>query len=109
MKATLKAFAVLFALSSAPVYAQNYVIDVSGIVCQFCSLGVAKKVSKLPFIDQSKFDKGVKVDIHNQRVTIAVKNDLDQAALYTAIKDGGYHPIETYTVLADGSHEVYVP
>lgn len=88
-----------------PVLAKNYVVHVNGIVCGFCSLGVAKKVSALPFIDQNRYDKGVDVAIENQLVTIAVKEDaaLDQVALFAAIEDAGYNPVEIWQINDEGA------
>ena len=92
---TLSAMALLYALLTTPALAQNYVVEVHGIVCEFCAFGVAKKVRKLSFIDASQFDHGVKVDIKNQQVFVAVREDatLDQKALFDAIESGGYNPI----------------
>ncbi len=75
------------------------VIVVHGIVCSFCSQGVTKKLSKLSFIDSSKYTKGVRVDIENQRVTIAVKVDVkvDYGQIFASIKSGGYEPVSAYT------------
>ncbi len=98
---------LVFALWVTPALAQDYVINVNGIVCEFCSLGVAKKVSKLPFIDRSKYNDGVAVDISNQNVTIAVKGDaqLDQDQLFAAIEAGGYNPVTIWRV-SDGGERV---
>ena len=91
-------------LLSAPVLASDYVVHVHGLVCSFCAHGVAKKVFKLPFIDQSKYTKGVKVEIENQKLTIAVSpdRDLDIPALFEAITSGGYDPVDIWTVTAAG-------
>lgn len=74
------------------------VIIVHGIVCSFCSQGVIRNLSKLSFIDKSKYTKGVKVEIEVQKVTIAItpgkKLNLDQVS--QSILDGGYEPIEAY-------------
>ncbi len=104
-KYVLGSLLLTVALSSPmSVLAKDYVVHVNGIVCGFCSLGVAKKVSVLPFIDQSRYDKGVDVAIENQLVTVAVKEDaaLDQQALFAAIEDGGYNPVEIWQVGDDG-------
>lgn len=98
---------ILFAalmLLSVPAVASDYVIEVHGIVCSFCSQGVTKKVAKLPFIDSSKYTKGVHVEIEKQKVTIAVKPDheLDIEALFDAIRSGGYDPVEVRTVTPSG-------
>ena len=90
------AIALLYALLSTPLLAQNYEVNVNGIVCEFCAYGVGKKIRKLPFIDPSQYDEGVKVDIENQRVFVAVREDalLDKPALFKAIESGGYDPID---------------
>lgn len=103
--------ALLTLFVSAPTFAGDYVVNVNGIVCEFCSLGVTKKVSKLPFIDRTKYDKGVKVEIQNQMVTIAVKDGskLDVDALFSAIESGGYNPVKVFELEADGSLTAYQP
>ena len=103
---------VLFALVfTAPVLAQNYVVDVHGIVCEFCSFGVAKKVKKLDFIDRTAYKKGVKVDIENQAVYLGVRDDaeIDQQALFGAIESGGYKPIKLWRLNDAGEREEVSP
>ena len=87
-----------------PAYASDYVIHVHGIVCSFCAQGVTKNISKLSFIDKSKYTKGVKVEIEDQKVTIAVKpeRNIDVPALFEAIKSGGYDPVDIWTVTSSG-------
>lgn len=96
---------------SLPAFAQDYVIEVNGIVCEFCSIGVTKKIAKLPFIDRSKYTDGVSVEVENQMVTIAVKEGatLDQDALFKAIESGGYDPVEIFIVSEDGERVAYQP
>ena len=96
--------ALIAVLLATPVLASDYVINVHGIVCSFCAQGLTKKVSKLPFIDKSKYTKGVKVEIESQQVTIAVKSDdkLDVGTLFKAIESGGYEPIDIWTVNENG-------
>lgn len=79
------------------------VIIVHGIVCSFCSQGVTRNLSKLSFIDSSKYTKGVKVEIENQKVTIAIKPEeqLDLPKVFKSIESGGYDPIEAYVNTAD--------
>jgi copper chaperone CopZ len=103
--------AIILALLSGPVLATDYVIHVHGIVCSFCAKGVTKKVSKLPFIDRSKYNKGVKVEIEDQKVTIAVLTDqsLDVDALYAAIISGGYDPVGVFSIGENGELEEYQP
>ena len=90
--------------SDVSVLPGEAVIIVHGIVCSFCSQGVTRNLSKLPFIDKSKYTKGVKVEIEDQKVTIAIKpNDsLDLAQVFESILKGGYEPVEAYVSDADG-------
>ena len=94
-----------------PAFAGDYVIHVNGIVCEFCSFGVTKKIAKLDFIDHSKYTNGVKVEIEDQMVTIAVLDGatLDIDALYDAIKSGGYDPVEIFVLTEDGERVAYQP
>lgn len=96
---------------AAPAMAKNYVVEVHGIVCQFCSFGVAKKLKKLDFIDPAEYKDGVKVDIEDQSVYFGVKEGvtLDQEALFKAIESGGYKPIKVWPLAADGSREEVSP
>ncbi len=111
MNKLILALALLSALLATPVSAKDYVVQVNGIVCGFCSLGVSKKISKLPFIDHSKYEKGVSVEIENQMVTIAVQPDaiLDKEALYAAIESGGYNPVEIFELTAEGTRKAILP
>ncbi|MGB5324162.1 MAG: hypothetical protein WBN40_01890 [Pseudomonadales bacterium] len=86
---------LLGAVLSVSVLATEYVVQVNGIVCEFCAFGVAKNIRKLDFIDSSRLQKGVRVDIENQQVFVAVKDgsELDEAVLFKAIVKGGYDPI----------------
>lgn len=74
----------------------NYIVSVHGMVCELCSYGVAKNIRKLPFIDATQADNGVKVDVEHQRIFISTLDNtpLDKAALFKAIESGGYKPIE---------------
>lgn len=102
---------VAAALLSVPAVAQDYVVSVNGIVCEFCSIGVRKKLSRLPFVDTSKYDDGVIVDIEHQRVTVAVKEGmpLERAALFDAIKSAGYNPVEIFQLAEDGELRPHTP
>lgn len=100
----LRCLVLLGALFSVPAMAKNYVVEVHGIVCQFCSYGVAKKVRKLDFIDPSQYKQGVRVAIEDQSVYLAVApgKALDKKALFEAIESGGYQPIRIWSLTDDG-------
>ncbi len=84
------------------------VFEVHGIVCSFCSKGVEKKLSKLPFIDRSKSRNGVFVEIEKQKVTAFIKpgHEVDVQASFEAIRSGGYDPIRVYNASANGETRV---
>ncbi|MFT5426751.1 MAG: hypothetical protein ACI9ZT_001697 [Gammaproteobacteria bacterium] len=136
----LSAFVLLISMGSIPVYSEHdgleghdheskskvdksvdaadvsvlpgeAVIIVHGIVCSFCSQGVMRNLSKLPFIDKSKYTKGVKVEIESQKVTIAIKADekFDLTQTFESILKGGYEPVEAYVRDADGHVTVQKP
>ena len=103
--------ALALTLLATPVLAQDYVVTVHGIVCSFCAQGVIKKVSKLPFVDRSMYTNGVKVEIEDQKVTVAVRDDsaIDTVSLFAAIESGGYDPIDVWTVSETGELTTYHP
>ncbi len=48
------------------------IVQVNGIVCSFCAFGTEKKLSKLDFLDKSRFGDGVLADITSHQVTLAL-------------------------------------
>ena len=85
------------------------VIQVSGIVCSFCSQGLQRKLSKLPFVDRSKYKDGIHVSIEDQLVTIALKPNLaaDIPLSYEKIRSGGYEPSKAWVADVDGNVAIY--
>ena len=85
------------------------IFRVHGIVCSFCSVGVRKKLSKLSFIDKSKYNNGIHVLIEKQLVIAAVKPDSypDIMSAYQAIKSGGYNPVKAILKNKDGEITFY--
>lgn len=85
------------------------VVRVSGVVCSFCSQGLQKKLSKLPFVDRSKYKKGIHVSIEDQLVTIALKPDLalDLALVYDKMRSGGYEPSKAWVANAEGDIAIF--
>ena len=73
------------------VYAQ-------GLCCPSCAIGVRKKVSGLPFVDQGRLEQGIELDPKTQIVTIALKpgSKVDPKALSQAIAEAGYEPVHLY-------------
>lgn len=68
---------------------------------------MSKKLSKLPFVDRSRFNKGVLMDAENQLVTLAVKPSatFDVVQLTDAVESGGYKVEQIFTLSADGQRE----
>ncbi|MBL4888867.1 MAG: hypothetical protein JKX97_02460 [Candidatus Lindowbacteria bacterium] len=87
---------------SVTVSPDQIVVQVNGVVCSFCAVGITKNASKLSFVDRSKYTKGVFTDIDNQRVTIAHTpgKQVDFKKIYKALRDGGYDPITIHLNLS---------
>jgi len=68
------------------------------MLCESCGLGVRKKLQKLKFVDTSKPQKGIVMDVKSQLVSITLKQGLsaDVEAIKKAIKGAGYDPIALY-------------
>ncbi len=81
----------------------SVVLYAKGLCCPSCAIGVRKKVSKLDFVDRSRFKQGVKLDTKTQLVTVAIAEakKADFNALSLAIEDAGYDPVRSYS-LEDG-------
>lgn len=97
------------ATSDIKVSPGEAIIIVHGIVCSFCSQGVARNLSKLVFVDKTKYNKGVKVEIEDQKVTIAIKANetLELEQVFKSILKGGYEPIEAYVSHAEGNVSIH--
>ncbi len=78
------------------------IVQVNGIVCSFCAYGAEKNLSKLEFLDDSKFGgDGVLIDIRSHRITLALRpeQNFDLAEVYKAITKGGYDPVSFHVSL----------
>lgn len=73
-------------------------IHTKGLHCASCSIGIRKKVSQLNFVNKKQFNKGVKLDIRNLLVVVAIKDiqSLDIKKVTQAITNAGYSPHEVY-------------
>lgn len=96
-------------LTDVQVNPNEAVLEVHGIVCSFCSKGVQNKLSKLPFVDTSKYIDGSHVEIEKQKVTVAIKPEAaaDVKAMYESVRSGGYDPAKAYVAGKDGSVTTY--
>lgn len=84
--------------SDVVVEPDQCVVQVKGVVCSFCAYGTEKNLSKLTFLNPSHFGNGVLMDIHANRITLALSpgEPLDLKGIHSAIKKGGYDPITVY-------------
>ena len=75
------------------------VLEISGLVCSFCAMGLQNKLSKLDHLDKSKYNKGIFIDVKHQYAIIAEsKNehvDLDKVVKLTT--EAGYDVKIIYT------------
>ena len=78
------------------------VIQVNGVVCSFCVYGAEKSLSKLDGLDRSEFGKGVLVDIHTQRITLAMTpgTEIPIEDIHRRIRKAGYDPVAVYLRIA---------
>ena len=88
--------------SDVVVQPDQCVVQVKGVVCSFCAYGTEKNLSKLTFLNPAHYGNGVLMDIHANRITLALAPGefLDLKDIHKAIKKGGYDPIRVYLRLA---------
>jgi copper chaperone CopZ len=75
-------------------------IYAKGLCCQSCGIGVRKKVTKLTFVDQTRYNSGVELHPKSQLATIAIKakQSANPKELSKAIDDAGYDPVSIYSL-----------
>tara|TARA_B100000965_G_scaffold110382_1_gene91137 strand:- start:1074 stop:1481 length:408 start_codon:yes stop_codon:yes gene_type:complete len=68
------------------------VIEVLGMVCSMCAFGIGEGFSQTNFIDKSKFNDGVMVDIDAQYVQIALSksSNVNPSKIVKVIEEAGY-------------------
>ena len=79
---------------------------VKGLVCPSCAIGIRIKVGKLPFVDSTRYKRGIDMDTKTQLLTIALLPGAKANAgeLDKAITNAGYEPVEWYSI-EDGKLE----
>ena len=79
---------------------------VKGLVCPSCAIGIRVKVGKLPFVDSTRYKRGIDMDTKTQLLTIALLPGAKANAeeLDKAITNAGYEPVEWYSI-EDGKLE----
>ena len=75
------------------------VLEVRGLVCSFCAMGLQGGLSSLKYVDGKKYNNGVFVDVEYQYAVIAEKSnqDIDIDEAITMITKSGYEVLSVYT------------
>ena len=75
------------------------VLEVRGLVCSFCAMGLQGGLSSLKYVDGKKYNNGVFVDVEYQYAVIAEKSDqdIDIDEAITMIIKSGYEVLSVYT------------
>ena len=68
------------------------VVEVLGMVCSMCAFGIGEGFSKTDFVDKTKFNNGVSVDIDAQFVQVGLlkSSDVNAEKIVQVIQDSGY-------------------
>ena len=68
------------------------VVEVLGMVCSMCAFGIGEGFSKTDFVDKTKFNDGVSVDIDAQFVQVGLlkSSDANAEKIVQVIEDAGY-------------------
>ena len=79
------------------------VLYAKGLCCPSCAIGVRIKVSKLNFVDRSRFNKGVELDTKTQLVTVAIADNkkIDLKRVSQAVQSAGYTPVRSYKIVEE--------
>ncbi|HBU60607.1 MAG TPA: hypothetical protein DEB48_12270 [Verrucomicrobiales bacterium] len=77
---------------------------VRGMTCPSCAIGIRVKISKLDFVDSSRFKRGVDMDCNNQLLSVAVKKGgvLNWSQIIEKIDDAGYVAVERFSLGKNG-------
>lgn len=68
------------------------IVEVKGIVCSFCAYGARKNLSRVDFLDRSKFKEGLLMETDQGAITAAIAKgkEVNFAQTFRAIQKGGY-------------------
>lgn len=77
------------------------ILEVGGIVCQFCAIGLNNNLGDLPLLDRKKLRNGLFIDIRNNRVILALKPNepVNYQKVRHAITRGGYELLSMHVWL----------
>ena len=96
-----RAKAALVKLKTEKLVALLYV---KGMTCPSCAIGIRVKVSKLDFVDGSRYKRGVDMDVNNQLLTVALKQGAQPnwQLIDQEIDDAGYLAMEWFSMEKNG-------
>ena len=69
------------------------IVQVKGLVCSSCAIGIRIGLAKLDGLDKNRFNKGVSLDSSNQYVLLATSGNIDFNMVFEKIYNAGYDPI----------------
>jgi len=81
------------------IHQNDIVIEVRGLVCSFCAIGLQGGLSSLQHIDKNKYKNGVFVDVEHQYAVIAEieGEDIDIEQAVAMITGSGYEVTTVFT------------
>ena len=91
------------AIGKLQVQKQAALLYVKGMTCPSCAIGIRVKLSKLDFVDGSRFKRGIEMDCNNQLLTVALKDGTSPnwAQIEQEIDNAGYVAVEWFSMQKD--------
>ena len=90
------------AIGKLQVQKQAALLYVKGMTCPSCAIGIRVKLSKLDFVDGSRFKRGIEMDCNNQlllwhsRMALVPTGPIEQE-----IDNAGYVAVEWFSMQKD--------
>ena len=88
------------AIGKLQVQKQAALLYVKGMTCPSCAIGIRVKLSKLDFVDGSRFKRGIEMDCNNQLLTVALKDGTSPnwTQIEQEIDNAGYVAVEWFSM-----------
>jgi copper chaperone CopZ len=80
----------------------QFIVEVKGIVCSFCAYGARKNLSRVDYLDRSRFKEGLLMETEKGSITGAIAKGMkiDFPKTFRAIQKGGYEILAIHLNLA---------
>jgi len=80
------------------------ILEINGLVCSFCAMGLNEVLSSLIFVDKDKYKDGVFIDTNYQYVIISIitGTKINVKEISQKISDAGYELKIIYMKIAGG-------